>query len=312
MSARRLLDERGQALVPVVAAMMVMLGMAGLVIDVGAWFHQQRAEQATADAAALAGAQALPDDPSQAVALALQYANKNGMSITSGDVGISTDRSANDTITVNVGAPAQTFFTQLFGVNSLTIHATAAARSDGISSARWVAPIVVPTTQPLLQCTPPPCAGATELSLLDLKQGGSSAGAGNFALLDLRQNGNGSPGNSTLADWMANGYDQAMPLGTYDGATGADFNSLLFNSALQDRVGTEVLFPVYQPPILLSGSNAQFNIVGWVGFLISGYQTHGSSGTVSGSFTRFIANGLEATTPSTQPDFGVRAVQLVK
>ena len=131
-------------------------------------------------------------------------------------------------------------------------------------------------------------------------------------LLDLWQGGNGSPGNSTLADWMENGYDQEMPLGIYTGAPGADFNGANFLQALRDRVGTEVLFPVYQPSIVLSGSNAQFNVVGWVGFQITGYNAKGDSGSVSGSFTRFIAHGIQSSDPNDQSDFGVRALQLTQ
>ena len=43
----------------------VLLGMAAVGIDVGSWYQAQRHDQSVADAAALAGAQALPDDPAQ-------------------------------------------------------------------------------------------------------------------------------------------------------------------------------------------------------------------------------------------------------
>ena len=42
--------------------MVVLLGMAGLVIDVGSWYRSQRNLQSQADASALAGAQDLPKD----------------------------------------------------------------------------------------------------------------------------------------------------------------------------------------------------------------------------------------------------------
>ena len=98
----------------------------------------------------------------------------------------------------------------------------------------------------------------------------------------------------------------------YDGVPGAKFNGSQFRTALAGRVGQEVLFPVYKPPIVLSGSNAQFNIIGWVGFQITGSSGGGNSGTIYGSFTRYIAQGLQATNPGSQSDFGVRAVQLVQ
>jgi Flp pilus assembly protein TadG len=308
----RLREERGQVLVFAAIGMVALLGFAGLSIDLGSWYHQQRSEQATADAAALAGAQDLPDDPSGAAALAMQYANENGAGLSANDIVISGDRTPNDTISVRVGKEAPALFTKLFGVNSVTVHAGAAARSDGVSEAEYVAPVAVSSKHPMLGCAPPPCAGATQLDMVDLKAPGGPNGAGNFSLLDLTGSGGGSIGDSTLAGWLSNGYDAAMPLGIYDGVPGTKFNSGSFRSALDSRIGQEVLFPVYKPPIVKSGSNAQFNIIGWVGFLITGSSGGGNSGTIYGQFKRYIAQGLQATNPGSQSDFGVRAVQLVQ
>ena len=52
--------------------------MAALVIDVGSWYHAQRKLQTAADAAALAGAQELPTQPSTAHdRRAIDYAQRN-------------------------------------------------------------------------------------------------------------------------------------------------------------------------------------------------------------------------------------------
>ena len=79
---------------------------------------------------------------------------------------------------------------------------------------------------------------------------------------------------------------------------------------MQARVGDEVLFPVYKPPILGGGSGARFNIIGWVGFHIDSAAANGSSGDLNGHFTRFLAHGIQASSGSSN-DYGVRAVQLV-
>src|SRR5687767_4555830 len=71
-------NESGQAVVLTTVALVVLLGMAAFVLDVGNWFRTDRRLQGTADAAALAGAQMLPADPGGAKATALEYANKNG------------------------------------------------------------------------------------------------------------------------------------------------------------------------------------------------------------------------------------------
>ena len=55
-------SDHGQATVLTVVFLVVLLGMAALVLDIGSWYRADRATQSTADAAALAGAQALPGD----------------------------------------------------------------------------------------------------------------------------------------------------------------------------------------------------------------------------------------------------------
>ena len=58
----RLRSERGQAAVLSVVFIAALLGAMAMVLDVGSWFREQRATQSAADAAALAAAQALPEN----------------------------------------------------------------------------------------------------------------------------------------------------------------------------------------------------------------------------------------------------------
>src|SRR5207249_7238600 len=85
----RIRNDNGQATVITVVFLVVLLGMAALVLDIGSWYRADRSTQSTADAAALAGAQQLPQDTATARSLALQYAGKNGGGVTPGDVSIS-------------------------------------------------------------------------------------------------------------------------------------------------------------------------------------------------------------------------------
>jgi len=306
-------DERGQVLVLSVVAFAALLGMAALAIDLGSWYRTQRQDQAVADAAALAGAQALPDDPVQAVSLASEYAKKNGVTLAAGAVTIKSTSLPHDTIQVSYAQSSPAFFAKIFGIDHADTREQATARSGVPGAARFVAPIVVPASNPMLQCSPPPCAGTTQISLLDLHKPGGGNAAGSFALLNLVQNDSGTADAGTLAEWMVDGYPDEMPIGTYFGAPSTNFNSSAFQDALTARVGTEVLFPVYQPPIVNGGSNGQFDIVGWVGFHINSQTAGGSGGTLVGYFTRFIAQGLPAA--GNQPgsnDYGVRVVWLIE
>ena len=117
-----------------------LLAIVGLVIDVGYSYYTQRSLQASADAAALAGAQNLPD-ANKAMAVAGLYG---------ASAGAKNDRSrlANTTETIttkclaSVGpclpvngvvvdeqAQVQTLFTRVLGVNTFTVHARATACS---------------------------------------------------------------------------------------------------------------------------------------------------------------------------------------
>jgi len=59
-------SDRGQATVLTLVFLVVLLGMAALVLDIGSWYRADRATQSTADSAALAGAQALPSSTTNA------------------------------------------------------------------------------------------------------------------------------------------------------------------------------------------------------------------------------------------------------
>jgi Flp pilus assembly protein TadG len=307
----RIGEERGQTLVVVVLALAVLLGMAAVAIDVGVWWWTKRKEQAVVDAAALAGAQALPEDPAAARDIATTYASENGVTLTPGEISFSDSNVANDTISVAIERNESSFFAGVFGIGSVQVGARASARVNSASSALWVAPIAVASTHPMLQCNPPPCSGSTSLTLLDLHSPGSGDASGSFSLLDLIQGDTGNQGQGTVAGWMNTGYDQEMPLGTYYAEPSTFYNGSAFQDALQARVGDEVLFPVYQPPIVGSGSGAQFDIIAWVGFHVDAATATGSGGNIAGHFTRYIAQGIPAT--SWNPNYyGTRIIQLTQ
>jgi hypothetical protein len=303
-------DTRGQAAVMTILFLTVLIGASAMSLDVGSWYHAKRQLQAEADAAALAGAQALPDSPADAKAYAIEYSNKNGGNLDPSQITISSDITTNDTIKVHLNAPAPGFFSKLFGLGSVTVGAGAAARSDNVNAALRVAPIVVNWQHPKLQCHPLPCPGLTEIDLADLHNPGSGDAAGAFGLIDLLQNDNGSVGASVLADWITQGFDEYMEPGLYNSAPSAKFNSVQVRDAMDVSVGQVLLFPIYKS-IVGPGSNAQYDIIGWVGFYVTGFKATGNTGAVYGYFTRRVSGGIQVSPGSNILDNGVRAVQLV-
>ncbi|MDX6544023.1 MAG: hypothetical protein QOK32_1626, partial [Gaiellaceae bacterium] len=150
-------DNRGQTTVLTLVFMTVLLGMAALVLDVGSWYRADRALQQTADSAALAGAQALPDSTGDATNLAIEYAGKNGGGLSSGGIAFSSQQLANDTIKVNMTKQAPGFFSSVLGMNGATVGAHASARAGTMSQAQYVAPIGVDEKHPMLSGSGCPC-----------------------------------------------------------------------------------------------------------------------------------------------------------
>jgi Flp pilus assembly protein TadG len=296
----RLRSERGQALLLTVLFLTVLLGAVAISLDVAVWYREQRQAQATADAAALSGAQDLPTSATAAVADAKAYADQNGGGVTAADISI-----ANDTISVTAHRTAPGFFAKLFGISSTSVKADAAARATVPEQVNGAAPIVVNKLHPLLSGPGCPCFNVQ--TTLPLSKTGAP---GAFGLANLDPDA--SNGNPNIALWVKDGYDGYLDLGPYDSDPGAAFNGNDIKGALDARLGTELLFPVFDT-LTDTGSNAQYDVIGWVGFHLDGYiKSQGNDYSLQGYFTRVIWDGLQSNSGNDLPDFGVYSVALVK
>ena len=298
----RLRSNSGQAAVLTVVFLAALLGAVALVLDVGGWFRAQRATQSAADAAALAAAQALPESTGTATAYASQYLTANGGGTS--ELSFSSKNVANDTVSMKVTRSAPGVFSKLFGIESVSVHANASARSGTPNTARYAAPIAVDRRHPLLNCTPRPCFNVA--TTLDL----AKTGPGAFRLLNLDRS-KGGTGGSIDADWILRGFDGNMPLDWYGSDPGAAFNDSKFDDALNVRIGDELLFPVYDK-VKGGGSNFQYEVIGWVGFIVTSFDPKGSKSTIEGYFVRVIWEGILGESGNGSEDFGVRSVELVE
>ena len=301
-------NERGQAVVLMVISLAVLTGMAALVLDVGIWMRTDRRLQATADAAALAGAQKLPTDVAGAKALAQTYANQNGGDVLGANISVTTTYTSNDTISVKAAKNQSGIFSKVLGIDSANIKADAKARVDSPQQARYVAPMVVYCGHSLIQnCNGNHTPTFGVQTTMDYDKMGAP---GAFGMLNL-DGGNGTPGASEEGNWILHGYDKYLPLGMYNSDPGAKFSSQNVSGALDARVGTVLLFPVFKT-LDGTGQNAEYDIIGWIGFYLTKETTHGNSATLEGYFTEYIAQGILAQSGSGAPNtFGVRSVQLV-
>lgn len=130
-------DERGQVVVLVALVLIVLLGAAALVIDVGRAYVAKRHLQASADAAATAGALELPD-AAVAVAYAQEYSGRVGAknhetklppvtaTVTTKCLSSYPCNPVN-TIVVEQSTVVPTIFARVLGIDQFTIRARATA-----------------------------------------------------------------------------------------------------------------------------------------------------------------------------------------
>ena len=126
---KKISEQKGQVAVIIAILVVCLLGVTALVIDLGSLYQVRGSFQTVADSAALAGAQELPEDPNNAVQVAIDYAARHDVNITSGDIQIlSTLSTYYDTIIVTPSNPdTPTYFAGVFGMDTVEVGAYAEA-----------------------------------------------------------------------------------------------------------------------------------------------------------------------------------------
>lgn len=142
--SRAVRDESGQVLILAALAMAMMLVMVALVVDIGKAYLVQRQLQAGVDAAALAGAQHLPD-PTEATTVAQEYGPSTGsknevdiggnvtttvtMRCVSSAPGCSPTTNAYNAVNVKATSDVGMLFAKILGIDKLKVKAQATACS---------------------------------------------------------------------------------------------------------------------------------------------------------------------------------------
>ena len=143
-------DETGQVILFALVAMVALIAVVGFVVDVGHAYLVQRQLQSGVDAAALAGAQHLPE-PGPTTQVALEYGPSPGKrnGVTANDnatttvtmrcvqaaPGCSSTFDTYNAVNVRATSDVPTFFARVIGVDKLTVRASATACSPCSSKA---------------------------------------------------------------------------------------------------------------------------------------------------------------------------------
>ena len=162
--------ERGQVLPFVAICLAVLMGFAGLAIDLGYLQYQQRQQQSATDAAAIGGAQALitkgcPDQTAAQTA-AFNDSASNGFTNATGGVTVTVINPPNSgpfsgvncAVQVNLTSPHATWFSKLYGFSGLmTTTAIATITASGTGCMYILDPNGTPTFNGNLKLTAPGC-----------------------------------------------------------------------------------------------------------------------------------------------------------
>jgi Flp pilus assembly protein TadG len=312
-------SESGQAIVLVVALLGILLGMAALVLDGGAWLRAHRHLQIAADAAALAGVQELPASTSNASSVAATYAQTNYSGIPAPSVTFPSTPSpcgANSCIDVVAQTTVPGTFARLFGRTSITVQAHARAAVTVPSQMKNVAPVAVKNTV-ACAATSPACYGQQ----VTLRFDESNVSSSTIGLINLTCHSTASTacgssagiGGSTLKDWIENGYADVLPANQWYGVkTGETVGPV--KQGFQDRLGVPLFFPVFDTVANDGQQNYFFHIIGWAAFVITSVDSWGPQGRqLTGHFVTYTTSDLPAGTPvSSSNDFGVHVITLVQ
>ncbi|RUL49579.1 pilus assembly protein TadG-related protein [Lysinibacillus antri] len=137
---RYLEGEQGNVLILVAAAMVALIGFTALAIDGGRLYSEKSMLQKAADAGALAGAQELPLDSTEAERFAKEVAEQNGVPQTNSVVEFASDKMW---IRVTTSSIVEHTFGKIFGITEIPITATAKVKLNPLTSGTGVVPIGV-------------------------------------------------------------------------------------------------------------------------------------------------------------------------
>jgi Putative Flp pilus-assembly TadE/G-like len=292
-------SESGQILIMVSGGLLVLLLVAGLVIDLGLGFRERRSLQNTADLAAMAGTKVIADhyldggrtgdQVFDAVQTSLTandcaadcewtgvYVRPSGTPGTETDLGPLVDGggipSGAQGVRITADTSSDTFFMRVVGIDEVAVGTEATAMTSSLLD-EAPAGVLLPITTFDSDYQP-----GIEYELTEGEEG-----PGNFGWLTW----NGDNNAPTLAASICFPDNPAMQWPVWiEGAPG-NMNAHDVRACLDSWLGETVLIPVFSQTNDRGGSNLEYEIVGLAAFVLTDYDQHAV--TVNGYFVEFYA-----------------------
>lgn len=297
-------EESGSLLVVAAVVMTAMIGLAALGTDVGRLVVERQRLSIVADAAALSGAQFLPEAPDTAAATAQSILQKNGIDPLTATVAISLDQKD---VTVSATRTVSMSFARIFGASQVEVGSGAQAHTNYLSAYYGAAPLGVPRADWQLG----------EQVTLKLSPQDGTVSPGNYQALALGKSGassyeqnlmHGFPAWLRVDEWVA------TETGNMAGPTvrGAQYR------IDQDPYATVDNYTRQSARLMVVPVLEDFNVNGKGEVLVIGFATFfleeaidegNERGSITGRFVRLIVEGEGS---DSAPNFGVRVTKLVK
>lgn len=258
-------EENGQSLVIFSLFLTILIGILGLVLDMGYGVARQRQMQLAADTAAMSGAYDLAQGRSASVAVTRmgQVLVANGA-----DSALSTFTVSSGNVTdVRARSTVNTLFSSIFGIDAFPVSARARAAAGQVNAAINLMPFVVQENQ---------WVPGQSVQLW----AGGSGGAGNSGWVAWR-----GYSKSDLATLISDPTRSGnIVIGDrIPAVTGVSFNPLV--GALAGIVNQVVIVILYDPRQTTgTGSNLTYRVRGFAHFLVTGYVSAGSDSRIIGRF----------------------------
>jgi Flp pilus assembly protein TadG len=302
--------EQGSIIVMTALVMVAVIGFMALGVDLGILLLQKRLLANAVDAAALAGVQELPANPSSAQNIAYQYGVLNRINADELSVAVST---LDNEVAVSAQRSVRLFFAPVLGFDVAVVSAQARARTGPVGGVRGTVPLSVVEQEFVYGAKYMLKYGSQPL---DDIPGGHYGG--NFGALAL-----GGKGGNTYRDNLANGYSGILRVGdmvdtepgNMVGPTGVGVKARLSHpdAAKCEFATAGPHCPQYLiVPIIdgfSSGGSHSVRILGFAVFFLEDYHNSGAyRGSVVGRFLRRSVDGEIG--PGR--DYGLHAYKLVQ
>lgn len=295
-------NEHGNALVLATAAFAVIIVLLGLVIDGGHLYMTKSHLQKTANAAALSGAQEIPNENAavQKVVTEVLASHDENSSLLNSNLNGSQ-------LHVEVGRDVPLFFASLFGQDSLPVSAEAKAGIEPLAEGIGAVPLGIDESTPLIYG-----------EQYELKVDSGDSEAGNFGVLALE-----GPGAKNYGESLKNGFQESLSIGdiiptqtgNIAGATRTGVNHRIDTCPYPDGDYQQrdcprvMLVIVYEPYEKSTNQLRSIKVTGFAYFYVT-ERMGNNDDSINGIFIRRAGPGMTGTT--LPPDRGAYAIKLTE